>query len=82
MYQAKIYVTLRKSVLDPQGSAAKKSLHGLGFENVQDVRVGRYIEVDINAADKDAAASQVHDMCQKLLVNPVIEDYTFTLQEV
>ncbi len=82
MFQAKIYITLRQSVLDPQGSAVTKSLHAMGYENVKDVRVGRYLVVDINAVDKNAAEQQVHDMCKKLLANPVIEDYTFTLQEV
>lgn len=82
MFQAKIYITLRKSVLDPQGSAVTKSLHAMGYENVADVRVGRYLVVDINAAEQTAAEAQVHEMCKKLLANPVIEDYTFTLVEV
>ena len=82
MFQAKIYITLRQSVLDPQGSAVTKSLHAMGYENVKGVRVGRYLVVDVNAADKNDAEQQVHDMCRKLLANPVIEDYTFTLQEV
>ncbi|AEF94606.1 phosphoribosylformylglycinamidine synthase, purS [Desulfotomaculum nigrificans CO-1-SRB] len=82
MFQAKIYVTLRKSVLDPQGTAVRKSLYALGWHNVPDVRIGRYMVVDIEAADRSAAEEQVKDMCDKLLVNPVIEDYTFELVEV
>ncbi|MEG6617293.1 phosphoribosylformylglycinamidine synthase subunit PurS [Peptococcaceae bacterium 1198_IL3148] len=82
MFQAKIYITLRKSVLDPQGSVVTKSLHAMGYENVAEVRVGRYLVVDINAADPNDAETQVHEMCKKLLANPVIEDYTFTLTEV
>ncbi|MBO8137167.1 MAG: phosphoribosylformylglycinamidine synthase subunit PurS [Desulfotomaculum sp.] len=82
MYQAKIYITLKQSVLDPQGSAVTKSLHAMGYENVKDVRVGRYLVVDVDAPSKEAAGEQVHDMCRKLLANPVIEDYTFELVEV
>ncbi|MTI80155.1 MAG: phosphoribosylformylglycinamidine synthase subunit PurS [Firmicutes bacterium] len=82
MYQAKIYITLRKSVLDPQGSAVTKSLHAMGYDNVNDVRVGRYLVVDVDTTDKEAAEKQVQDMCNKLLANPVIEDYTFELAEV
>jgi phosphoribosylformylglycinamidine synthase len=82
MFQAKIYITLRKSVLDPQGSAVTKSLHAMGYENVAEVRVGRYLVVDIDAVEQTVAEAQVHEMCKKLLANPVIEDYTFTLAEV
>ncbi|CCO09225.1 phosphoribosylformylglycinamidine synthase subunit PurS [Desulforamulus hydrothermalis] len=82
MWQAKIYVTLRKSVLDPQGSVVRKSLFALGYHNVSEVRIGRYMVVDLEAADRAAAEKQVRDMCDKLLVNPVIEDYTFELVEV
>ncbi|MBM7854252.1 phosphoribosylformylglycinamidine synthase [Desulfohalotomaculum tongense] len=82
MYQAKIYITLRQSVLDPQGSAVTRSLHAMGYENIKDVRVGRYLVVEVDAAGREAAEEQVHDMCKKLLANPVIEDYTFELVEV
>jgi len=82
LFQAKIYVTLRKSVLDPQGSAVRKSLFALGWHNVPDVRIGRYMVVDIDVNDRAEAEKQVKDMCDKLLVNPVIEDYTFELVEV
>lgn len=82
MFQAKIYVTLRKSVLDPQGSVVRKSLFALGYQNVPEVRIGRYMVVDLEVADREEAEKQVKDMCDKLLVNPVIEDYTFELVEV
>ena len=82
MYQAKIYITLRKSVLDPQGAAVTKSLHAMGYENVPEVRVGRYLVVDIDTADKASAEAQAHDMCKKLLSNPVIEDYTLEITEI
>ncbi|ABO50878.1 phosphoribosylformylglycinamidine synthase, purS [Desulforamulus reducens MI-1] len=82
MFQAKIYVTLRKSVLDPQGNVVRKSLCALGYSNVPEVRIGRYMVVDIEITDRAEAEKQVRDMCDKLLVNPVIEDYTFELVEV
>lgn len=82
MFQAKIHVTLRKSVLDTQGNAALKKLQSIGFKNVTNVQVGRYLVVDVEAADKAAAEALVHQMCEKLLVNTVMEDYTFTLAEV
>jgi phosphoribosylformylglycinamidine synthase len=82
MYQAKIHVTLRKSVLDTQGAAVIKSLQGMGYDNVSQVQVGRLLVVDIDAADRAAAEDQVRQMCEKLLVNLVMEDYTFTLLEV
>ena len=82
MYQAKIYITLHKSVLDPQGAVVTKSLHATGYENVPAVRVGRYLVVDIDVADQTSAEAQAHDMCQKLLANPVIEDYTLEITEV
>lgn len=82
MYQAKILVTLRESVLDAQGAAVTKSLQDMGYDSVAKVQVGRLLVVELDAADQAAAEAQVHEMCQKLLVNQVMEDYTFTLSEV
>lgn len=82
MILAKIHVTLKPSVLDPQGSAVTKSLHALGYDEVEDVRVGKFLEVKVNTNDKRAAAERVTEMCEKLLVNTVIETYTFELTEV
>lgn len=82
MYQAKIHVTLRESVLDTQGAAVIKSLQTMGYNQVSQVKVGRLLVVDIDAADQATAEAQVREMCEKLLVNLVMEDYTFTLLEV
>jgi len=81
MVKAKVFVTLKKSVLDPQGSAVRSGLATLGYHEVQDVRVGKYLELflDLPAA---AAAGRVREMCDKLLANPVIEEYTFEIAEV
>ncbi len=81
MYKVKVYITLRKSVLDPQGTATKKSLHAMSFSEVQDVRIGKMIELTIEKKDQNIEQT-VDDMCQRLLVNTVIEDYRFEIEEV
>ena len=82
MYLAKIYVTLKPTVNDPQGLTVKGGLHTLGFENVRSVRVGKYMEVRIEETDGSKAEEQVGEMCRKLLSNPVIEDFRFELDEI
>lgn len=82
MWHVKIQVTLKKSVLDPQGATVEKSLAALGYNNVGDVRVGKYMEFTLKDVSSAAGEDQVKEMCQRLLVNPVIEDYTFELVEV
>lgn len=79
-FKASIYVTLKGSVLDPQGSAVTKALHALHYVSVQDVRVGKYIEVTLQATGEAQAQEQVEAMCDQLLTNPVIETYTYTLE--
>ena len=74
-FNADIHVTLKRTVNDPQGLTIKGGLHSLGFEGVDAVRAGKYIEVWLEAADQAEAESQVDAMCDKLLANPVIEDY-------
>jgi phosphoribosylformylglycinamidine synthase len=81
MWKAAIKVMLKKSVLDPQGQAVQKALHALGYQNVPDVRIGKYLEVTVDLADREGAAAQVREMCERLLANMVIEDYTFELTE-
>lgn len=81
-YQARIYVTLRPSVLDPSGTAVQSGLKHLGYENVEQVRIGKYIELRIAAASENAAREQLDRICDQLLANPVIENYRFELVEV
>jgi phosphoribosylformylglycinamidine synthase len=76
MPKAKITIRLKPTVLDAQGQVVKTALHSLGFESVQDVHMGRYVELDL--AD-GASEAQVRDMCQKLLANPIIEQYSVAL---
>ncbi|MFL2900240.1 MAG: phosphoribosylformylglycinamidine synthase subunit PurS [Candidatus Pelagibacterales bacterium] len=72
---AKIYITLKKDVLDPQGSVIANSLKSLGFNNIEDVRQGKYIEIKLDSENEESANKQINEMCEKLLANLVIEDY-------
>lgn len=82
MYKAIITVNFKKSILDPQGSAVLKALKSLGYQNVEDVRVGKHIEVLLESDSNSEAKQQLDEMCTKLLANPVIEDYRVELVEV
>ena len=68
-------ITLKKEVLDPQGKVIKDALDGMGFNNIHEIRQGKYFEIDIDEKDKKKAEEQVENMCKKLLANLVIEDY-------
>jgi len=81
MFKAKIDVTLKKSVLDPQGQTVTQALHSLGFESVQDLRVGKHFIVTLKAEDKTKAEKEINAMCDQLLANPVIEQYSVALEE-
>ena len=72
---AKIYITLKKDVLDPQGSVIANSLRSLGFNHIEDVRQGKFIEIKLDSENEESANKQLNEMCEKLLANLVIEDY-------
>jgi phosphoribosylformylglycinamidine synthase subunit PurS len=78
-YHARIYVTLRPSVLDPAGTAVQSGLKHMGYDNVEQVRIGKYVEVKLQADDEATAQQQLDQMCDRLLANPVIENYRFEL---
>lgn len=78
--KARVIVTLKDGVLDPQGQAIEKALQNLGFDGVGAVRQGRYFEVDLNGADPGNAQSRVEAMCEKLLANTVIENYAVEIE--
>ncbi|MGB3509886.1 MAG: phosphoribosylformylglycinamidine synthase subunit PurS [Microcoleaceae cyanobacterium] len=78
-YQAQIYVTLRQSVLDPAGTAVQSGLAQMGYENVEQIRIGKYIELMLQATDEATAKEQLAEICDRLLANPVIENYRFDL---
>jgi phosphoribosylformylglycinamidine synthase PurS subunit len=78
---AKVEVTLKKAILDPQGAAVESSLVTMGYENVKQVRVGKYLELVLDAVDREKASAQVEEMSRRLLSNPVIEDFSYIIQE-
>ncbi|MBN6889990.1 phosphoribosylformylglycinamidine synthase subunit PurS [Cytobacillus horneckiae] len=80
MYKVKVFVTLRESVLDPQGTAVKDSLHSLNYSEVSDVRIGKYMELSIEKSERPVE-EVVKEMCERLLANVVIEDYRFEIEE-
>lgn len=73
--KARVHITLKRGVLDPQGKAIANALVGLGFAGVGDVRQGKFIELEIDATDREVAREEVERMCQQLLANTVIENY-------
>ncbi|MCQ4086315.1 phosphoribosylformylglycinamidine synthase subunit PurS [Saccharibacillus sp. JS10] len=78
--KAKVYVTIKQSVLDPQGVAVQGALHSLGFEEVESLRVGKYMELELGDVSQEAAGERVKEMCEKLLANTVVEDYRYELE--
>ncbi|MBI4417325.1 MAG: phosphoribosylformylglycinamidine synthase subunit PurS [Ignavibacteriales bacterium] len=80
MFKAKITVTLRSSILDPQGKAVEHGLHSLGYQSVSHVRIGKHIELSVGVDSKAEAERIVREACERLLSNPVMEDFSFTLE--
>jgi phosphoribosylformylglycinamidine synthase len=80
MYKAKVNVTLRPSILDPKGKAAHHALQNLGLNEVQQVRIGKFIELDVDAKDEETAKEIVESACTQLLANEVMEDFEITIE--
>jgi phosphoribosylformylglycinamidine synthase len=74
--RARVLIRLKPGILDVQGAAVQRALAGLGFGDVRDLRVGKLVEVDVDASTPAAARARVDEMCRKLLANPILEDYT------
>ncbi len=79
--RVRIFVSLKNGVLDPQGKAVEQSLHTLGYKEVQDVRVGKFVELNLQASSREAAEGRIREMCDKLLANPVIENFHYEISE-
>lgn len=79
MIKATVYVTIKRNVLDPQGNAVQGALHSMGFQEVGKVRIGKYMELELDTSDRSEAETRVKAMCEKLLANTVIEDYRYEL---
>jgi phosphoribosylformylglycinamidine synthase len=82
LFLARVYVTLKPTVSDPQGQTVLATLSNLGFDTATDIRVGKYLEVRINEADRSRADSLVNRMCETLLANPVIEEFRYDLEPI
>lgn len=82
MFLAKVFVTLKPGVSDPQGLTVAGGLKTLGFESVASVRLGKYLEVTVDESERSRAEAQVSEMCRKLLANPVIEEFRFELESL
>jgi phosphoribosylformylglycinamidine synthase PurS subunit len=78
--RVKIFVSLKNGVLDPQGKAVERSLHSLGYQEVQDVRVGKFVELNLQAGSREAAEDRIREMCHRLLANPVIENFHYEIE--
>lgn len=81
MYHSKIHVTLRKSILDPQGKTVEHGIHSLGYESVNHVRMGKYVELDVNTEKQEEAERITREVCERLLANPVMEDFHFSIEQ-
>lgn len=81
MLNAEIYITLKKTVADPQGLTVKHALDSLGYKTIEEVRMGKLVIIKLNLKDKKQAEKQISEMCKKLLANPIIEEYHFKITE-
>ncbi len=79
--RARVYVRLKKGVLDPQGATVKKALEGLGYPEVLDLRVGKVMEIELDETDRTRALARLEEMCRRLLANPVIEEYSCEIED-
>jgi phosphoribosylformylglycinamidine synthase subunit PurS len=82
VFHSKVFVSLKKSILDPQGKAVEQGIHSLGFESVSDVRIGKYIEMDIDTDSREEAERMTREISDKLLTNLIMESYSFTTEPV
>ena len=82
MFLAQVYITLKPTVNDPQGLTVLGGVKNLGFDAVEDVRVGKFLEVRVSEPDRQRAEQLIEELCQKLLANPVIEEYHYELKEL
>ncbi len=82
MFKVKVYILLKDDVLDPQGKTVNKALHHMGYASIQDVRIGKYIEITSNETDESKLKTEIKEMCEKMLTNTVIEKFEFSIERV
>jgi phosphoribosylformylglycinamidine synthase PurS subunit len=81
MAKERVTITLKKTIMDAQGQTVEKALHNLGYQGVGNLRIGKYIEMDVNGAPAAELSKRVDEMCRKLLANPIIEDFRVEIEE-
>jgi phosphoribosylformylglycinamidine synthase len=82
VFRSKVYVTLKKSILDPQGKAVEQGIHSLGFESISNVRIGKYIEMDVETDSREKAENMTKEISDKLLANLVMESYSCSVEPI
>lgn len=82
MYKAKVFITLRKSILDPKGKATLHALHSLNYNSIEEARIGKFIELKLQADSATHAKQLVQEACEKILANLVMEDFSFEIEKI
>jgi phosphoribosylformylglycinamidine synthase len=80
MARARVVITLKRTIMDAQGQTVEKALHNLGYANVEKLRIGKFVEMELNDGPKEQLQAQVEEMCRKLLANPIIEDFRVEIE--
>jgi phosphoribosylformylglycinamidine synthase PurS subunit len=80
MAKARVIITLKRTIMDAQGQTVENALHNLGYQGVQNVRIGKYVEMEVNGAPRAQLQAQLDEMCRQLLANPIIEDFRFEIE--
>lgn len=81
MARARVTITLKKTIMDAQGQTVERALHNLGYTGVQNLRIGKFVEMQLDGAPKEQLSAHLDEMCRKLLANPIIEDFRFEIEE-
>ena len=81
MAKARVIITLKKTIMDAQGQTAERALHSLGYQGVRNLRIGKYVEMEVDGGPREELSAQVDEMCRKLLANPIIEDFSVEIGE-
>ena len=82
MIEAEVYITLKRTIADPQGLTIKHALESLGYKDIKEVRMGKLVTIKLDTEDEDSAQGIIKEMCEKLLANPIIEDFKFGIEKI
>ena len=81
MARARVIITLKKTIMDAQGQTVERALHNLGYDGVQNLRIGKFVEMELDGGPRDQLSSQLDEMCRSLLANPIIEDFQTEIED-